>query len=825
MFKMIRGVRYTQSNIVFYCFRSSIFTNRIVILKTFLFFFLIYCCGLLSLNNVYAAQVTLEWDPNTESDLAGYRVYYGTASRSYSNSTDVGNKTIHRISDLNDGTTYYFAVTAYDSSDNESSYSAELVYSDGSQNNAPNTPNRPTGPSSGKTQSTYNFRTSAIDPDGDTLVYRFNWGDGQISDWSSSSRSHSWSSPGNFCVRAQARDELDVLSSWSACHTISIGGQNSAPYTPSAPSGPSTGFTNTTYSFNASATDPDGDTVEYRFDWGDGKNSDWGSSLRSHAWTSNGSFCVRAQAKDELDALSNWSSCRNFNIVSNRDSARHVSIWLEGENAIIGAPMVIESDFSASGNKYIHVPNGNWDEWSPRQYGGYAEYTFQIPEAGDYVIWGRVIAGNNRDDSFFVSTDGNNFALWDVQISNTWIWDQVNDRGGADPFVFHLAAGQNTLIIDQRETGTKLDRILITNDLEYLPTEIADSMPPLAPLIFAPANNELVSLTPELLLEDFYDPDSDDTHWKTQWQIFDEYRQICVFDIETTSSLLSVTVPKLILEENTTYYWQARFIDNHGVASSWSESELFITDFNSDDMDGNGLLDFQELEYPTDMDGDGILDSEQNDIKCVKSEGESKHIGISSKGFASVLAIDSLITEDASGVLERSNSSEKPAFLPFGLVSFRLILSEPGEEAQVKVYLSEQVPKDSKWFKYDAVEDNWHDYSEYAQLSPDGQSITLTIVDGGLGDADGTENGIIIDPSGIGIGSGGAASTSLSSGDSASGSGGGCFITIANSASFQPANNISFIIHFIALLSILVTAFVGLGLKKRLNCLQQYMIG
>jgi hypothetical protein len=74
----------------------------------------------------HAAQVTLAWDRNTETDLAGYRVYYGTGARVYNWFIDVGNATTYTVTGLADGSTYYFAATAYDSSGFESTYSGEV---------------------------------------------------------------------------------------------------------------------------------------------------------------------------------------------------------------------------------------------------------------------------------------------------------------------------------------------------------------------------------------------------------------------------------------------------------------------------------------------------------------------------------------------------------------------------------------------------------------------------------------------------------------------------------------------------------------------------
>lgn len=73
-----------------------------------------------------AAAVTVAWDPNTESDLAGYVVSYGTQSGVYSTSVDVGNTTSWTISTLAAGQRYYFVVQAYNTSGLFSPYSDEV---------------------------------------------------------------------------------------------------------------------------------------------------------------------------------------------------------------------------------------------------------------------------------------------------------------------------------------------------------------------------------------------------------------------------------------------------------------------------------------------------------------------------------------------------------------------------------------------------------------------------------------------------------------------------------------------------------------------------
>jgi hypothetical protein len=79
-------------------------------------------------NATALAQVTLEWDPNSEADLAGYKLYYGLATGSYDQVVDVGNKTTYTLASLQPNTTYYIAATAYNSSGLESGYSNEVIF-------------------------------------------------------------------------------------------------------------------------------------------------------------------------------------------------------------------------------------------------------------------------------------------------------------------------------------------------------------------------------------------------------------------------------------------------------------------------------------------------------------------------------------------------------------------------------------------------------------------------------------------------------------------------------------------------------------------------
>src|SRR5688572_15165517 len=85
------------------------------------------CLSFMSVQAQALQTVTLAWDANSETNLAGYKLYYGTASRVYTSVLNVGNVTSASVSNLVANTNYHFAVTAYNDLGVESDFSSEAV--------------------------------------------------------------------------------------------------------------------------------------------------------------------------------------------------------------------------------------------------------------------------------------------------------------------------------------------------------------------------------------------------------------------------------------------------------------------------------------------------------------------------------------------------------------------------------------------------------------------------------------------------------------------------------------------------------------------------
>ncbi len=84
--------------------------------------------ALLGAMTVIARGLTLEWNPNPETDIAGYKVHYGTDKLQFSNIRDVGPAISCDLSDLAPSTNYYFAVKAYNTAGLSSELGKPILY-------------------------------------------------------------------------------------------------------------------------------------------------------------------------------------------------------------------------------------------------------------------------------------------------------------------------------------------------------------------------------------------------------------------------------------------------------------------------------------------------------------------------------------------------------------------------------------------------------------------------------------------------------------------------------------------------------------------------
>ena len=100
------------------------------VLKRLIIFLVFMVLLFFGIGIARAADVTLEWDANTETNLAGYKLYYNTvkAGPPYTTTVDVGNILEYTFTDLDlDTLHYWFVATAYSVEGFESGFSNEVT--------------------------------------------------------------------------------------------------------------------------------------------------------------------------------------------------------------------------------------------------------------------------------------------------------------------------------------------------------------------------------------------------------------------------------------------------------------------------------------------------------------------------------------------------------------------------------------------------------------------------------------------------------------------------------------------------------------------------
>ncbi|RLB45267.1 MAG: hypothetical protein DRJ42_30300 [Deltaproteobacteria bacterium] len=158
-----------------------------------------------------------------------------------------------------------------------------------------------------------------------------------------------------------------------------------------------------------------------------------------------------------------------------------VKLWFEAEAATLDTEMMVGTDAMASGGEYISAASPGPDGTVPGP-DGKASFEITIPFDGTYRIWGRAIASGESADSFWVCVDVDpptaaGCSRWNtIPTMTEWGWDDVHDDAdmALPPTDYVLTAGVITLDIYRREATVQLDKILVTDDLMFVPTGTGD---------------------------------------------------------------------------------------------------------------------------------------------------------------------------------------------------------------------------------------------------------------------------------------------------------------------------------------------------------------
>jgi PKD repeat protein/cytochrome c553 len=158
-------------------------------------------------------------------------------------------------------------------------------------------------PTTGQVGTAMNFNANASDPNGDTLSYSWDFGDGSSS--TLPAPSHTYSSAGDYTVSLMVDDNNGGTATCMATVTVSVASPVNQNPTCSAIT-PTMGEQNTVITFSATASDPDGDPLTYSWDFGDGSTSTQASP--SHTYVNTGDYTVTLTVSDGRGGTSSCSA-------------------------------------------------------------------------------------------------------------------------------------------------------------------------------------------------------------------------------------------------------------------------------------------------------------------------------------------------------------------------------------------------------------------------------------------------------------------------------------------------------------------------------------
>jgi hypothetical protein len=514
-------------------------------------------------TTVSAGTMSLAWDPVSHPDLVGYRLYYGTSPGSYPQSLDLGTDTAATLAGLQDCTTYHVAVKARTSDGSESDVFSNEV----SGWSRP----EPLSVSPGTIE-----RGSTLE----VTLFGINFQDGAVV---------TFTDP-NIAVNRITVFGCDRIAvNVTVGVTAALGTSDLLVINPDQVFGAGSGL----FSILEQPADEDGPVI------GETAAGVVGATTATVTWTTDEPATSQvlfrrvgeasyqqspidsALITDHAVTLSGLMPDTDYEFhVTSADAAGNVSVSVdqpfrtlangftyirfEAETGRIEAPLQRVGGSNAFRGEWVTLPAGE-PSGTPDNPNGTVEYGFHVPESGEWFTWFRMYGPAFNADSFFEAVDGAQFDRFFPGQVGAWVWVAARS--------YSLDEGLHTLVIGGREAQARLDRILITNDPSFEPSEqpTADVTPP------APAADLQVDAGDAAATLHWIDPTDGDVE-----RIVVRYRDdgqaplspadgLPLADLAPTGGSRSLEHPGLT--NGTTYHYGVFAVDVSGNASDAAVTE------------------------------------------------------------------------------------------------------------------------------------------------------------------------------------------------------------------------------------------------------------